>query len=126
VRFNSRYFVSAGGQQVALPKGLEETVKAFFSGCEAKKKETDAADITLKMVGELFTAFKDNESTWEDAQHQIKAVAGLSGRLAAAYAEHEGKKKIEWSHALMGLKDGKAECQATLKLLAKHCAGAFE
>ena len=111
---------------MALPKGLEETVKAFFSGCDAKKKETDAVDITLKMVGELFVDFKDNEDTWEKSQHQLKAVAGLSGRLAAAYAEQEGKKKIEWRHALMGLRDGQAECKAVLSFMAKHCSSAFK
>jgi hypothetical protein len=115
---------------VALPKGLEETVQAFFNGCEEKRKERkkvkkmDTVTITLRMVERLFEDFKDHEDKWDEAQNQVKAVAGLSGRLAALYAERDGKDTVAWHHARLGLRDGQAECQSVLSERAKHCAKA--
>ena len=108
---------------MALPKGLDETIRAFFKGCEAGGKTTDTLTITLNMVDRLIADFQSNESEWEQAKNQLKTIAGLSGRLASSYAELDGKtKRIEWRHARLGLRDGKAECQEVLGVSrAKHC-----
>lgn len=106
-----------------LPDGLEETIRRFFSGCYAMEMEADEISITLKMVEKLMPDFEKNKGEeWKKARTQLLAVAGLSGRLAGLHAQADGKQKIEWSHARLGLRDGKAECQEVLGATdAKHC-----
>ena len=107
---------------MTLPKGLEETIRAFFNGCEAGGKEADKITITLKMVERLMPDFEYHQDEWDKARNQLMAVAGLCGRLAALYAAVDNSEVIEWPHARRGLRDGKAECRQVLGALrAKHC-----
>jgi hypothetical protein len=106
---------------VELPTGLEETIKAFTDGCTEKTK-TVSKDVRLKMIEKLERDFKTWQEIWKDVKGQVLAVAGLSGRLAALYAELDGKKKeVEWKHARQGLRDGQAECRSNRPERAKHC-----
>ncbi len=106
---------------MTLPIGLEKTIRAFFRGCEATGKEADKITITIRMVEKLTIDFESEKEQWPAAETQLMAVAGLSGRLAGRYAELDGKEVIEWSHARLGLQDGKEECRDSSGARAKHC-----
>ena len=109
---------------MAIPKGLKEAIQAFLKGCEANGQKADELSIALEMSDRLTVDFKSFESEWDKAKNQLLSIAGLSGRLAARYAELEGKSLIEWAHARKGLQDGKEECHDISGTRGKHCMSA--
>jgi len=110
---------------MTLPKGLDETIAALIDGCKKKGIKIHESKVREKMIDRLSRDFKEQEALWNIAQFQILAVAGLSGRLAAAYARLDNKDTADWHHTRQGLRDGKAECILSVGAArAKHCASA--
>jgi hypothetical protein len=109
---------------VALPKGLQDTIDAFKSGCNAKSK-TVASEVEPNIIIRFLNDYIANEKDWDKVAAQLLTVARLAGRLAALYAEIDGKGTVEWTHARFGLRDAKIECQKGLGPdRGKHCENA--
>jgi hypothetical protein len=106
---------------VALPKGLDETIDAFNKGCDAKNR-TVSPEVRPQITERFRRDYQDNEGDWDAVSGQVLTIARLAGRLAALYAELDGKTMVEWVHARFGLRDARSECQQGLGAArGKHC-----
>ena len=106
-----------------LPVGLADTIEAFTAGCATRNKRL-ASDVGAKIEERFRLAFQNAESDWPRVSRQVLTVAGLSGRLAALYAELDHAEDVRWIHARFGLRDGQEECQLMFntRLDGRHCS----
>lgn len=108
---------------MTLPIGLQETIDEFRAGCTDKKKGV-AKDVEPEIIKRFGPTYKENECIWPFVKDQVLSMAGLAGRLAALYAEIEGKSDAAWAHARQGLRDAQQECQNVFRdPRGKHCRG---
>ena len=106
----------------ALPVGLADTITAFTAGCASRHKRV-ATEVAAQIEERFRSSFERAETDWPRVSRQVLTVAGLSGRLAALYADLDHSDEIRWIHARFGLRDGQEECQLMFntRLDGRHC-----
>jgi hypothetical protein len=105
-----------------LPPGLRETIAAFAEGCDAKHKRVAPA-VELGISARFRDTYEAEAGSWNTVKDQILPLARLAGRLAALYAEKEGRDTVDWTDARFGLRDVQEECQSPSGFRGKHCMG---
>jgi hypothetical protein len=95
-------------------------VRDFLGACDAKNKRV-SPEVPGRIIERFLDAFEAAKERWPKAGAQVLTVTRIAGRLAALYAELDGRMEVQWIHARFGLRDAQAECQIETFTVGKHC-----